>query len=182
MADRPDGLLADALAACGVDPKLVEIETDDLCQEDVLTIAGVSHSDTTLACLADLYLTFPSRFVFATTDLQETFERLVMNAPAMLKMRNQMERDEKQLLEAADLAAFEAFDVANESLRAFAARVEVACGFRPGELLSVHENGAVFIEPARPAELDYADFRKVLALLNQAAPGIEVAVLGNGPA
>ncbi|MGH6978282.1 MAG: hypothetical protein ACRED4_03165, partial [Brevundimonas sp.] len=171
MSEHPTGLLEDALSACGVDPRFVEIEWDDLCQEDVLTFAGDHHPDTTLNRLADLSLTFPSRFVFATDALQDSFERMVMASPVILKLREEFERDQRRVLEAANLSMFAAFDAASESLDAFAARVEAACGFERGELLAVRGDGKISIAPAKPAEVSPADFGKVMALLNQAAPG-----------
>ena len=37
MDHHSDGPLIEALAKCGVDPALVEVEWDELCQEEVLT-------------------------------------------------------------------------------------------------------------------------------------------------
>ena len=137
MSEHPTGLLADVLSACGVDARCVEIEWDDLCQEDALTFAGDHHPDTTLNRLADLSLTFPSRFVFATDAPQDSFERMVMASPVILKLRDEFVRDQRRVLEAANLPMFAAFDAAGESLDAFAARVEAACGFEGGEPLAV---------------------------------------------
>jgi hypothetical protein len=71
--DRP---LVEALAKCGVDVAFVEMEWDDLCQEDVLTFSSAHFSNETLARLADLFLKFPSRFVFPSVDLQNAFDRI----------------------------------------------------------------------------------------------------------
>lgn len=179
---HPDGRLATALVACGVDPLQVKIEWDGLCQEDVLTFLDASFADATLSALADLYLTFPSRFVFATDALQEAFEAAVTITPAMVRARAKLVEDQKQKLEDAGLASFAAFDPASETLRGFAMRVETACGFGSGELLKVRGGEAISIEPQQPAELRLDKLRLVIALLEQSGLGVPAIVTGTeGP-
>ena len=54
MDQRSDGPLVEALARCGIDAALVEMEWDDLCREEVITFSGARFSHETLARLADL--------------------------------------------------------------------------------------------------------------------------------
>ena len=178
MGAHPDGWLADALTACGVAPDQVKVERDDLCQEDVLTLVDADFPDEALAALADLYLTFPSRFVFATDALQNAFDSAVMKTPAMVRSRADLARRMKQKLEDAGLSGFMAFDPAGETVSDFAQRIEAACGFGPGELLKVEEGEAIVIEPARPAEVGWNRLGFVLALLEQFGSGVEVVVTG----
>lgn len=180
MTEHPTGTLADALSACGVDLRQVEIEWDELCQEDVLTFADKAYSERTMKGLADVYFTFPSRFVFATDALQAAFERTVGDSPRMRRWRDELDESQRRFLETANLSAFKAFDSANETLSAFAVRVEEACGFSRNELLTVRGD-AVFIEPAKPTSIAFADFEKVLPLLMQAAPSVEIRLTGEDP-
>ncbi|HEY1224635.1 MAG TPA: hypothetical protein VGE54_05345 [Brevundimonas sp.] len=179
---HPDGRLAAALVACGVDPVQVKIEWDGLCQEDVLTFLDASLAGATLSALADLYLTFPSRFVFATDALQEAFEAAVTATPAMVRSREALAKGQKQKLEDAGLSSFSAFDPAHETLQDFAMRVETACGFGPGELLKVRAGETISIEPQNPAELRWDKLGLVIALLEQSGLGVPVIVTGTaGP-
>lgn len=178
MGNPPHRLLADALTACGVEPKLVEVEWDSLCQEDVLTFSGSQFSDETLSSLADLYLRFPSRFVFASDGLQEAFESAVEKTPAMARLRGVFEQKQAAKLESMGLSSFEAFDPGRESLAAFAIRTEVACGFDAGELLLVEDGNAIAIKPTRPGVLRPDTLGAVLALLGKSAPDVPTLIIG----
>ncbi len=106
MQTRPEGVLAEVLARCGVAAEAVSVEWDDLCQEDVLSFRGTAFSSQTMACLADLYLTFPSRFVFPSDDLQAAFEAAVRQTPAMLSMAAARRAHQQALLDTHGLADF----------------------------------------------------------------------------
>src|SRR4051812_40640173 len=134
MDQDNDGPLVEALARCGIDAALVEMEWDDLCREEVVTFSGAHYSHETLARLADLYLTFPTRFVFPSDDLQNAFDRAVLNTPAMQKAREDGARERRTRLKARGLANFQPFDPSRESLTAFTARAEAACGFDGGAM------------------------------------------------
>src|SRR5689334_5192966 len=86
MVDHPSGRLATSLIACGADPNLVEVEWDDLCKENVLTFSDRTISELSLGRLAGLTLLFPSRFTFATDDLQDAFRALVQKATAATRV------------------------------------------------------------------------------------------------
>lgn len=178
MGHRPEGLLAEALSSCGVDPDQVDVEWDALCQEHALTLSRTEVPEETLARLAELYLTFPSRFVFASDDLQNAFEEQVRKTPAMVAAEQQRERDRRTLLETRGLSKFEAFDPNRESLTAFAHRAETACGFPPGTLLSVNGNETICLDPSEPDKLKPEDVLTVLGLLMEFAPGVPKAIIG----
>lgn len=178
MDAHPEGWLADALITCGVAPDQVKVERDDLCQEDVLTFLGADFADETLATLADLYLTFPCRFVFATDALQNAFDTAVMKTPAMVRSRADLAGQLQQKLEDAGLSGFMAFDPAGETLSNFAQRVESACGFGPGELLKAQTGGTIAIEPMQTADIPWDRLMLAQALLMQFGPDVEVAIMG----
>ena len=177
MGVQPEGWLADALIKCGTAPDQVSIERDDLCQEDVLTFVG-DFTDETLAALAELYLAFPSRFVFATNALQDAFDAAVMKTPAMVRSRAVLAGQQKQQLEDAGLSGFRAFDPSDETLSDFARRVEAACGFGSREILKAQANGTIVIEPVQTAEVPWDRLMTLYALLEQCAHGVEVLVTG----
>jgi hypothetical protein len=178
MGDRPNKLLAEGLASCGVDPNDVDVEWDSLCQEDALTFSGLQFSEDTLRRLAELYLTFPSRFVFASDDLQDAFEHMVRKTPAMLTAEEEGQRERRKMLETRGLANFEAFDPSKETLATFAARAEAACGFPSGAVLSVSSDGAIYLAPSEPGKLKPDDLPTVLWLLSESAPGVPKYIIG----
>lgn len=178
MGDRPHGLLAEALASCGVDPAQVDVEWDALCQEDALTFSGVQFSEDTLARLAELFLTFPSRFVFASDDLQDAFEHMVRKTPYMLRAEEESQRHRRKVLETRGLSNFEAFDPGTETLTAFAARAEAACGFSSGAMLSVSGDGTIYLAPSEPEKLKPDDLSTVLWLLMESAPEVPKRIVG----
>ena len=178
MDGQPEGPLADALKACGVDRRLVTVEWDSLCQEDVLIFSGADFSNATLVGLADLHLAFPSRFVFETDSLQRAFEHVVIASPAMQKLRAESDREQKGSLVASGLSAFAAFDPDAESLSAFARRVEAACGFEQDQLLTVRGENCIVLDPANPGEFRRDAFGTVLALLEQSASGVSIFIAG----
>ena len=64
---------------------MVSVERDDLCQQDVLSFSGAEISKLSLDRLAKLALLWPSRFVFATDDLQDEFEQSVRKSVAVAR-------------------------------------------------------------------------------------------------
>lgn len=80
----------------GVKPEDVKVDWDDLCQEDVVTFAAASIPNAVLIELADLYLRFPSRFVFASEDLDGVFQGIVSASPKMIALRDQASREQHE--------------------------------------------------------------------------------------
>lgn len=122
MHTRPEGMLAEALTKCGVCADAVAVEWDDLCQENVLSFSGDEFSRASLACLAELFLTFPSRFVFASDELQTAFDDAVGQSPAMLTQVAAGRVRRQALLGAHGLADFRRFNAdepSNETLKGF---------------------------------------------------------------
>lgn len=154
------------------------MEWDDLCQEDVFTFAGVQFSDENLERLAELYLTFPSRFEFETQDLNGRFERIVSKSPRMLELRRDAEQDMEDRLEAEGLTDFPPFDQVREALGDFARRVEVACGCGAGDLLLVQDGDIIVLAPKTSDSLSFEQIGTVLALLERRAPAIEFRISG----
>lgn len=177
MGTRPTGALADALVACGVSLDYVEVEWDELCQEDVLTFAGDGFPSQVLERLAELYLTFPSRFEFAADDLNSAFARAVSASPKMVNSRRSMERQMELSLEEEGLAAFPPFDLGRETLGDFARRVEIAVGFGSGELLAIQGDNTIVVKPKNPDLLSPRTFEKVLALVQRRGQ-VELLVSG----
>jgi hypothetical protein len=176
-ADHP--LLAYALRKCGVDPDLVEVEWDDLCQEDVLTFACPQLSSRAVEGLADLYLTFPSRFVFASEEVQEAFERAVRNSPWVLQAVEDGHRDRRNRLRLRGLSDFAAYDPQGETLSEFAARAEAAAGLDKASVLSAVSANGLAIQPLNPQEVTLQDFTVLLSLLEGFAHGVTVHVVGH---
>lgn len=178
MGDHPTGPLADALMSCGIKPEDVKVEWDDLCQEDVLTFAAANIPDAVLVDLADLYLSFPSRFVFASEELDDAFQRLVSASPRMVALRDQARRQQHEWLATRGLSGFPPFDPENESLGEFAGRVEMACGTERGDLLSVNGDDALLVNPPEPSKLTPDRIRTLMALLQTRAPKLPYFVTG----
>jgi hypothetical protein len=178
MGDHPTGPLVDALMSCGIKPEDVKVEWDDLCQEDVLTFAAANIPDAVLVDLADLYLSFPSRFVFASEELDDAFQRLVSAHPRMVALRDQARRQQHEWLATRGLSGFPPFDPENESLGEFAARVEMACGAERGDLLSVNGNDALLVNPPEPSKLTPDRIQTLIALLQTRAPKLPYFVTG----
>ena len=172
--DHPSGALASALTKCGVDPKNVSIEYDDLCQEEVLTFAEGPYSASTLASLAELFLTFGCSFVFPDEMLQERFEKAVQSTPQMLTLIGQLEQGRMGRIEAAGLSEFRSYDPSTETLEAFAHRVEAAVGFQPGQTLYVGGGDTIVVAPTGLVEFSPDKFNLLLGLLERAAPQISV--------
>lgn len=172
MAIHPTGGLADALISCGIRPEDVKLDRDDLCQEDVLTFSAPNLPSSVLVDLAELYLSFPSRFVFASDALDEAFQRVVSASPRMVALQDQARREQSEWLATRGLSGFAPFDPGSESLGEFAARVEVACGAEPGDLLSVTGEDALLIDPPEPRKLTPDRIQTLMALLQTCAPSL----------
>jgi len=156
----------------------VNVEWDALCQEDALTFWDMQFSEDTLARLAELYLTFPSRFAFASDDLQDAFEHSVRTRPSMLRAELEGQRERRKMLETRGLSDFKAFDPGKETLIAFAARAEAACGFASGAVLSVSGDGGIYLAPSDPEKLQPDDLSTVLWLLMESAPEVPKFIVG----
>lgn len=178
MGDHPTGPLADALMSCGIQPGDVKIDWDDLCQEDVLTFAAANIPDAVLIELADLYLSFPSRFVFASEELDNAFQRTVSVSPTMVALRDQARREQQEWLATSGLSNFPPFDPESESVSEFAARVEIACGTERGELLLVKGSDALLVNPLKPRTLKLDRMRTLMALLQTCAPNLPCFLSG----
>lgn len=178
MGTHPEGRLADLLISCGVDPEDVHVERDEPCQEDVLTFSAPRLPQATLVSLAELHLTFPSRFVFASGALNDAFRRIVSQSPGMVALRDQLHGQRQEWLRTRGLSAFEPFDPRKESVSDFAARVEAACGARRGELLSAQGEEAIRIHPKEPGTLTLDEFRTLAAVLETFAPDLPCFVDG----
>ena len=165
MGVHPENQLADALIACGVNPEEVDVERDDLCQEDVLIFSETDFSHANLVCLAELYLSFPSRFVFASDDLDETFQTIVSQSPRILELQGQLRTHQADWLKDKGLDGFPPFDPVTESVAAFSRRVEAACGFEQGDLLSVDGDGSIWIEPEVRGQLTLDVTRTLIAVM-----------------
>jgi hypothetical protein len=172
MGVHPTGGLADALISCGIAPENVEVEWDDLCQEDVLTFSAKSIPDEVLVNLAELYLSCPSRFVFASEDLEDTFQVLVSKSPRMVALRDQLRNQQQEWLETRGLSAFPPFDPERESASEFSARVEIACDAERGDLLLVNGDDSISIDPREPGQLTLDRTKTLLALLETRAPNL----------
>lgn len=172
MGDHPTGRLADALMSCGIKPEDVKVDWDDLCQEDVLTFAAANIPNAVLVELADLYLSFPSRFVFASEELDDTFQCIVSASPRMVALQDQSRRRQHEWLAARGLSSFPPFDSESESVSQFAARLEVACGTERGDLLSAKGDDAILVIPLEPSKLTPDRIRTLLALLQTRAPNL----------
>lgn len=157
------------------------MQWDELRQHEVLSFAGVEFSDAVLARLADIYLGFPSQFVFAKSHLQAAFDRAVAQHTRRLELRSEVEHTQRQALEASGLSAFPAFDPVTENLNAFALRVEAACGFQSGEILSTRGEATIVVAPVRPDRLGPDAFTTLLPLLEQSAPGVAIVFAGHKP-
>lgn len=172
MRIEPKDPLFQLLKACGVDPADVEIALDDLCQENVLTFGGGQGiADTTLSRLAELSLTFPSRFVFASQGVQARFDAAIRNTPRMQAASAEMDRDRIRLRAAHGLSGFPSFNPDEESLAAFARRAEAACGFEPGTALSAGVDRLSVHAPSRSMQ-----HFVLLSLVQQSAPQVPVVI------
>ena len=178
MGYHPTGPLADALMSCGIEPDEVKVEWDDLCQEDVLTFAAVNIPNAVLIELADLYLSFPSRFVFASEELDDAFQRTVSELPKMVAQRDQARREQREWLATRGLSSFPPFDAESESVSEFAARVEIACDTERGKLLSVKGNDALLVNPLEPSKLTPDRIQTLMALLQTCAPNLPYFLSG----
>lgn len=178
MGDHPTGPLADALMSCGMKPEDVKVEWDDLCREYVLTFAAAGIPDAVLLDLADLHLSFPSRFVFASEELDDAFRRLVSASPRMVALRDQASRQQHEWLAARGLSGFPPFDPENETVSEFAARVEMACGAGRGDLLSMKGNDALWVNPLEPGTLTPERIQTLMALLQTRAPNLPCSITG----
>lgn len=178
MSDHPTGPLADALLSCGIKPEDVKVDRDDLCQEDVLTFAGANISKAVLIELADLYLSFPSRFVFASEELDDAFQRIVSASPKMVALRDQAHREQHEWLATRGLSGFPPFDPESESVSEFAARVEIACGTERGDLLSAKGNDTLLVNPLEPSKLTPDRIQTLMALLQMRAPNLPYFLTG----
>jgi len=163
MGAHPTGDLADALISCGIKPVEVKVEWDADCQEDVLTFSASKIPNAALIDLADLYLSWPSRFVFASEDLEKAFQDI---------LSDQALNQQHEWLKTQGLSAFREFDPGKESVSDFAARVEIACNAERGDLLSVTGNDAVLIHPRDPSRVTLDRMRTLLALLETCAPNL----------
>jgi hypothetical protein len=170
-------MLNEALVACGVDPKQVDVTWDDLCQEEVLTFEDPSFPDAVLENLAEFNLTFPSRFVFANDELQAAFERLVSQSPKMLALKADLDRQYGEHLDVVGLSAFRSFDPEIETVEEFARRVEDACGLNGGWLIPMGNSGLA-LRPPLPDDVNFDDLKTLLALMEVSAPGIKLWVRG----
>ncbi|WP_271144956.1 hypothetical protein [Brevundimonas sp. NIBR10] len=170
--------MADALIACGVNPEEVDVERDDLCREDVLTFSTTDFSKANLDGLAELYLSFPSRFVFASDDLDETFQAAVSQSPRILELQYRLRTQQADWLKAKGLAGFPPFDPVTESVLAFSRRVEAACGFGQGDLLSVDDDGAVRIDPKDSGRLTLDDTQTLMALMETFGANVPWRMMG----
>lgn len=159
-------------------PQDVRLERDDLCQEDVLTFAAANIPNAVLIELADLYLSFPSRFVFASDELGEAFQRLVSASPRMVALQDQARREQYEWLATRGLSGFPPFDPESESVSEFAARVEIACGTERGDLLSVQGNDALLVNPIEPSTLTPDRIQTLMALLQTRAPNLPYCLMG----
>jgi len=175
---HPTGGLADALGLCGVNYEEVKLERDELCQEDVLTFSATDLSDEVLTLLADLYLSFPSRFVFSSDELEDAFERIVSQSPRMVALREQAANQQRAWLETQGLLNFPPFDPEIESLGNFAARVESACGVERGDLLSIGDDGGISINPKEPTKLTSDATKTLIALLESFSRNLPISVTG----
>lgn len=178
MGDHPTGWLADALVSFGIKPEDVQVEWDDLCREDVLTFASANIPDAVLVDLVDLYLSLPSRFVFASEELDDAFQRLVSASPRMVALRDQARREHHERLATRGLSGFPPFDPENESLGEFAARVEMACGAERGDLLSVRGKDTLLVNPSEPSKLTPDRAATLLALLEVCVPSVPYLLAG----
>ncbi|WP_312595036.1 MULTISPECIES: hypothetical protein [Brevundimonas] len=182
MGAHPTGDLADALISCGIKPVDVKVEWDADCQEDVLTFSAAKIPNGVLIDLADLYLSFPTRFVFASEDLETAFQGILSKSPRLVALRDQALDQQHEWLKTRGLSAFRKFDPAKESVGDFAVRVEIACNAERGDLLSVKGNDAVSIHPRDPSKLTLDRMRTLLALLETCAPNLLYFVTGeDGP-
>lgn len=180
MGVHPTGDLADALISCGINPVEVKVEWDADCQEDVLTFSASKIPNAVLIDLADLYLSWPSRFVFESEDLEEAFQDILSKLPRLVALRDQALNQQHEWLKTRSLSAFREFDPQKESVSDFAARVEIACNAERGDLLSVTSNDAVLILPRDPSKLTLDRMRTVLALLETCAPNLLYFGTGGG--
>ncbi|MEN5051784.1 hypothetical protein [Brevundimonas naejangsanensis] len=178
MGVHPTGGLADALISCGINPEDVKVEWDDVCQEDVLIFSTAHIPNAVLTDLADLYLSFSSRFVFASEDLEKAFQSMVSKSPRLVALRDQALNQQHEWLKTRALSAFPQFDPASESVSDFAARVEIACDAERGDLLSVKGNDAVSVHPRDPSKLTLDRMRTLMALLETCAPNLPYFIMG----
>lgn len=172
MCAHPTGDLADALISCGIKPVEVKVEWDADCQEDVLTFSASKIPNAALIGLADLYLSWPSRFVFASEDLEKAFQDILSKLPRLVALRDQALNQQHEWLKTQGLSAFREFDPGKESVSDFAARVEIVCNAERGDLLSVTGNDAVLIHPRDPSKVTLDRMRTLLALLETCAPNL----------
>ncbi len=177
MGDHPIDPLADALMSCGIKPEDVKVDRDDLCQEDVLTFSAANIPDAVLIRLADLYLSFPSRFVFASEELDDAFQRIVSASPRMVALRDQARWEQHEWLTTRGLSGFPPFDPESESASEFAARVEIACGTEQGDLLSV-SGDAISVDPPEPRKLTLDRMKTLMALLDTCGPNRPYFIMG----
>jgi hypothetical protein len=178
MGDHPTGGLADALISCGIVPEDVKVDRDDLCQEDIITFSAADIPTTVLTALADLYLSFPSRFVFASEELDDAFQGIVSASPRMVALRDQARIEQHEWLTTRGLSAFPPFDPESEGVSEFAARVEIACGSARGDLLSVNGNDAISVDPPEPGKLTLDRMKTLMALLETRAPNLRYFIVG----
>lgn len=178
MGVHPTGGLADALISCGIKPDDVKVDRDDLCQEDVLTFSTTNIPNAVLIELADLHLSFPSRFVFASEELADAFQGIVSASPRIVALQDQARNERREWLTTRGLSAFPPFDPESESVSEFAARVEIACGVERGDLLSVKGKDAISVDPPDPGKLTLDHIKTLMALFETCAPDLPYFLTG----
>jgi hypothetical protein len=168
-----------SVVACGVKLSEVSAGWEPELQDFVVTIRQPRIRDDVMACLVRLASISPVvDFQFSSPSLQSEFDEAQSSTPEAHAASERGRAESRNWLARHGLLAG-ALAIRRQagSLSERAARIEAYCGFPPGSMLEV-QGDSLIIRHSSGTEVTYRGMRKLLAVLDVAAPEHPVALVG----